>query len=325
MNKEIYESISLLAEYDFPIGGAQRMLSIISKRMNKPVYVLTKNKIIEPIWDINPIPEIPNTSIIFSLVVDKFKLQCFPGKKQIKFCHSGNSLENLVKNKKAKEINWLTHRKRVYGFWKNKGFNIELIEKGYIPYDKGEIEKTQNKKDQGVFISRICPDKAPDLAIDTFGNIPLYIVGSHEFKDYISFLKKSINGKNITFVPPDNGVTVSLETRDNLLKESKILVHCSLGGLHDYLEYSILDGLIFNCIPLCITPDPKQFSVIEKNGMGKVVKTVEEAKMWLPQMLENYPYYVYNSQKFMNQFLKNQDNLWLRWESKLEDICLRLF
>ncbi|MBU4351724.1 MAG: hypothetical protein KJ939_01435 [Nanoarchaeota archaeon] len=300
------------------------MLSIISKRMNKPVYVLTKNKVIGPIWDINPIPEMPKTSVIFSPVVDKFQLQSFLGKKQIKFCHSGNSLDNFVKDKKAKEINWLTHRKRVYEFWKNKGFNIELIEKGYIPYDKREIEKTPYKKDQGIFISRICPDKAPDLAIETFEDVPLYVVGSHEFKDYICFLKKSINGKNINFIPPDNGVAVSLETRDNLLKESKILVHCSLGGMHDYLEYSILDGLIFNCIPLCITPNPEQFIVIEKKGIGKVVKTVEEAKKWLPQILENYGDYVSNLQKFMKQFLKNQDDLWLRWESKLEEICSRL-
>ncbi len=324
MGKKIYDKISLLAEYDFQFGGSQRLLSIIAKRMNKPIYVLTNNKKPHKIWDTYPIPEIPPTTIIFSPVIDRYKLQIIPGKKQIKFCHSGTSLENFVGNRDAKNISWLTHRKRVYEFWKNKGFNIDLIPKGYIPYDKTQIESTYIKKDQGAFISRICPSKCPDLAIQSFKNtgIPLYIAGSHELEDYVTSLKRN-DGADVVFVSPDDGVGIKLETRDNILRESKILVHCSSGGMHDYLEYSILDGLIFNCIPLCVTPEPEQFSVVEEKNFGKVVKNVEEARKALPELLDNYEVYLKRAQDFMNSFIANQDELWLRWESKLEEVCLR--
>lgn len=117
---------------------------------------------------------------------------------------------------------------------------------------------------------------------------------------------------------------ISLRVRDELLKKSKILVHCSSGGMHDYLEYSILDGLIFNCIPLCITSEPSQFSVIEEKGFGKVVRNISEARNALKDMLLNYGSYLEKAQKFMGNFLENQDTLWKRWESKLEEVCSKL-
>ncbi|MDI3543736.1 MAG: hypothetical protein PWQ28_17 [Candidatus Woesearchaeota archaeon] len=325
MDKELYDKISLLAEYDFKWGGAQRMLSAISKRMNKAVYVLTDRKNPEIIWDVVPIPEIPPTEIVFSPVVDKYQLRIIEGKKHIKFCHSGTSLENFSNNQVAKTLPWLTHRERVYQFWRNKGFNIDLIHNGYIPYDKTQIENTPVKKDQGVFISRIHPSKCPELAIKAFQNskVPLYIAGSHEFRNYVESLKKDV-GKKIIFVPPDEGTGLSLKIRDDILRESKILVHCSLGGMHDYLEYSILDGLSFNCIPLCITPEPEQFSIVEKKRIGKVTRTTKEAAELIPEILDNYETYLKNAREFMESFLSNQNKLWARWESKLEEICSKL-
>lgn len=325
MNKEIYEQISLFAEYDFQLGGAQRMLSAISKRMKKPIYVLANKQNPNKIWDITPISEVPPTKIVFSPVVDKYDLMTIPEKKHIKFCHSQDSLENFINNQNAKKLTWLTHRKRVYQFWSNKGFNMHLIPKGYIPYDKIKLESTALKRDQGIFISRIHPSKCPTLAIQSFQNsqVPLYIAGNYEFEKYVASLKENV-GKDIFFVPPEEGKAVSLKTRDNLLKKSKILVHGSSGGMHDYLEYSILDGLIFNCIPLCITSQPEQFSIVEKKRFGKIVRTVKEAKESIPEILDNYEVYLENAQKFMKSFLYNQNDLWLRWESKLEDICFNL-
>lgn len=325
MNPEVYDNLSLLAEYDFPIGGAQRMLATIAKRMNKPIHIITSSTSPKMVWYTPTIPEIPKTDIIFSPVVDRYKLQIIPGKKQIKFCHSGTSLENFLDNPTARGIHWLTHRRRAYEFWRDKGFNIDLIEKGYVPYDKSQLELTPTKKDQGVFISRICPSKHPDWAMQSFQStgIPLYLVGSHELGDYVLLLKAN-RGTDVLFVAPDEGTEVSLDVRDRILRESKILVHCSSGGMHDYLEYSILDGLIFNCVPLCITPDVGQFSIVEERNFGKVVKSVEEAKMILPELLDNYGFYLQNAQHFMRSFLGNQEELWSRWVSKLEDACLKI-
>ena len=147
---------------------------------------------------------------------------------------------------------------------------------------------------------------------------------SIEFEDYVSELKRNSDSKYITFIPPDEEIGVSLKVRDELLKKSKVLVHCSRGGLHDYLEYSILDGLVFNCIPLCITSDPSQFSIVEQKRIGRVVENISEAKSALIDVLMNYESYLVNAQEFMRDFLKKQDALWLRWESTLEKICLRL-
>ncbi|HOT85710.1 MAG TPA: hypothetical protein PLA55_01165 [Candidatus Pacearchaeota archaeon] len=325
MDKQFYEEISLLAEYDCQFGGAQRMLSTISRRMKKPVYILNSKKNPARIWDITPIPEIPPTKIVFSPVVDRYNLQILNQKKHIKFCHSGTSLENFAEHPFARGLQWLTHRERVYHFWKSRGFNIDLVPKGYIPYDMDSIEVNLKKKDQGIFISRIHHSKRPDWAISSFQNagIPLFIAGSHELRDYVNLLKKDV-GQDVTFIPPDEGEGVNLNTRDDILRESKILVHCSSGGLHDYLEYSILDGLRFNCIPLCITPQVDQFSIIEERNIGKVIKSADEATEVIADIISNYDFYQRNAQKFMTSFINNQSELWSRWESKLEELCSKL-
>src|SRR3989344_2983833 len=302
MNPIVYDNLALMAEYEFRFGGSQRLLSAVSKRLKKEVYIIGNNKNPDPIWDIKPIYGIPEEPIIFSIVVDKYKLRTFYRKEHIKFCHSGTSLENFVDNIQAKEINWLTHRKRVYDFWNLKGFNIDLIRNGYIVYDKLKLEETPSKRDQGIFISRICPDKCPDIAIDVFQNtgIPLYLAGNNELVEYVSFLKDEPKGEDIIFVPPNINLEIDLITRDRLLAESKVLVHCSNGGIHDYLEYSILDGLIFNCIPLCITKDIDQFSIINEKCFGRVVNNIEEAENALKDIIDNYEYYVIQSRIFMN-------------------------
>lgn len=315
-----------MAEYDFTFGGAQRLLSIIAKRMSKPIYVLSEHAQRMPVWDIEPIRGIPETDIIFSPVVDKYEFQIIPAKHQIKFCHSGLSLKNFINNADAKKTKWLTHRHRVCQFWKQQGFDIDLIPDGYIPYDGKKLEITNSKQDQGVFISRICPEKGPEHAIAAFekAGIPLIIAGNNEFNDYVSQTSRLAKSRQTRFIPPDAGTGVSLKTRDEFLRASKIVVHCSSGGMHDYLEYSLLDGLLFNCIPLCITSEPEQFAIISENGFGEVVTNHDEAAQRLPKIIAEYELYLKKAQAFMLDFLKNQDRLWDRWESKLEEICSRM-
>jgi len=327
MKKEIYKDLALIAEYNFPFGGAQRMLSIIAKRMGKPIYLPTKEKIIYPVWDIIPINELPKEKIIFSPVVDKYNFQILKNKNQIKFAHSKTSLENFIQIEEAKKIPWLTHRERAYKYWKSQNFNIHLIPRGYIPFDKTKIEYTPNKEDSSVFISRICEDKSPDLAaiVSQKSGIPLSIVGSWEFKEYVRSLIKKYSSNTINFIEPDEKFGISSDKRDSFLKKSKVLIHCSKGNYHDYLEYSILDGLTYNCIPLCITPDKYQFSVIEKKGMGIVVNNIEDANKGIKKIIENYNFYLANAQEYMKHFFENQDNLWKRWEAAIEEIVLNQF
>lgn len=111
---------------------------------------------------------------------------------------------------------------------------------------------------------------------------------------------------------------VSEKEKRKLLEKAKILIHCSEGGLRDYFEYSILDGLSYGCIPLCITSDKKQFEIIEKEQIGKVSLNLDEAKKNLEIILENYDFYLNNLYSFMEKFISEQDKLWERWESSLE-------
>ena len=39
MKKYALKDVALIAEYNFTLGGAQRMLAAISKRMKKPIYL----------------------------------------------------------------------------------------------------------------------------------------------------------------------------------------------------------------------------------------------------------------------------------------------
>lgn len=327
MKKEIYDNLALMVEYEFTLGGSQRMLSTIAKRMEKPVYVLSSNKNPRPVWDIKPKNDFSKEKIVFSPVVDRYKFQKLKGKNQIKFAHSGTSLENFVDNIDAKKTPWLTHRKRAYEYWNDKGFNIHLIPRGYIPFDKKELQINQFKENTSAFISRICPEKLPEMAaeISNSTDIPLYIAGSWEFRDYVEKIKEKNESENVRFVKPDRGIGVSLDLQDNILKKSKVLIHGSNGFFHDYLEYSILDGLVYGCVPLCITPDKKQFSVIEDKNMGRVVKNKGEAKEALKDLISNYDFYLENSKNYMKNFLNNQESLWKRWESSIENIVLTQF
>ncbi len=325
LSKEVYDNLSIYAEYDSQLGGAQRMTSIISKKLNKPVYLNEKKFDNSLIWDISPIEGVPPTKIVFIPIVDKYQFQELRNRNQIKFCHSGNSLKNFIENPKAKITPWLTHRERVNDYYKSRGFNINLIEGGYIPFDL-RLKKNLIKKDFSLFISRIVEDKKPKLAIDFAKKteFPLIIAGSWEFQDYVSKLKEN-EGENIKFIPPDSGLGISEKEKRKLLEEARILIHCSDGGLRDYFEYSILDGLSYGCIPLCITSDKKQFEIIEKEKIGKVSSNLYEAKKNLNIILENYELYLKNVYSFMEKFIEDQDKLWQRWESSLEKVVKENF
>ena len=121
-------------------------------------------------------------------------------------------------------------------------------------------------------------------------------------------------GKRITMA----GVSESL--KNELLSKTKILIHCSNGGLHDYLEYSILDGLTHGCVPLCVTSDSKQYSVIEENNIGRVVSNEKEGAIAIGEIIKNYEVYMDNISIFMNNFFKSQNRLWKRWENTFEKI-----
>jgi len=327
MKKYGLKDIALVAEYNFTLGGAQRMLSIISKKMKKPIYLpFFKGKPL-PVWGIKPSVKIPKEPIWFSGVVDRYDFKKFPEKKHIKFCHSGTSLENFGRDKKDKDVVWLTHRKRAKQFWKKKGFNIELIPKGYIPYDKKMMKIIPDKDDSAVFISRIWEGKMPDVAarVCERAKIPLKIAGSWEFKKYANELMKTYSSNFVKFVKPKKSMGISEQLKEKLLSKAKILIHTSKGGLHDYLEYSILDGLTYGCIPLCITKDLKQFSVIEEKKMGIIVSSEKKGVEAVKRILDNYDYYLKNSKIFMDNFFKSQDTLWKRWEKTLLRVSNKYF
>ena len=123
MKKYALKDVALIAEYNFTLGGAQRMLAAISKRMKKPIYMpFSKDKPLL-VWDIKPLVKIPKEPVWFSGVVDRYTFREFPGKKHIKFCHSGTSLENFEKNKRAKEIPWIL----IDGGLKNIGKRRDLV------------------------------------------------------------------------------------------------------------------------------------------------------------------------------------------------------
>lgn len=321
------KDIALITEYNFTIGGAQRMLSIISKKMKKPIYLpFFKGKPL-PVWNIKPLVKIPKEPIWFSGVVDRYDFKKFPGKKHIKFCHSGTSLENFEKYKKTKDVVWITHRKRAKEHWKKKGFNIELIPKGYIPYDKKRMKIIPNKNNSAVFISRIWGGKMPDVAarVCERAKVSLKIAGSWEFKEYANKLMKTHSSNFVNFIKPKKSMGISEQLKEKLLSKARILIHTSAGGLHDYLEYSILDGLTYGCIPLCITKDPKQFSLVEKKKIGIVVSNEKEGAKAIKRILNNYDYYLENSKKFMDNFFKSQDKLWKRWEKTLLQVSNKYF
>ncbi|MBT6735035.1 tyrosine-type recombinase/integrase [Candidatus Woesearchaeota archaeon] len=137
----------------------------------------------------------------------------------------------------------------------------------------------------------------------------------HKFESPLFYSMGPRNkGQRITMA----GVSESL--KNELLSKTKILIHCSNGGLHDYLEYSILDGLTHGCVPLCVTSDSKQYSVIEENNIGRVVSNEKEGAIAIGEIIKNYEVYMDNISIFMNNFFKSQNRLWKRWENTFEKI-----
>ncbi len=319
--------IALIAEYNWNFGGSQRTLRILSDILRKPIYAPFKrdnNELI--IWNKRGIYGIPKEDIVLSIVVDKYNLNIIPNKINIKFCHSISTISNYYK--KAKNVIFLTHRKRVYEYYKKKGLEIYLIPNGYTLYDKCDIKIAPDKKENMIiFISRINPDKFPvDLAKEFKKlNQKIVILCSRENTYYANNIFNILKGqKNVIIENPDLGFCFSEEKKFNLLSRSKILIHYSDGNYKDYLEYSLLDGMMTGNVPLCICNDKKQFDIIKTRKLGVVVRDISDLDKGIKEIYQKYNFYLNNIIDFMNHFIKDQPLLVSRWINTLKKI-LKLF
>ena len=131
-------------------------------------------------------------------------------------------------------------------------------------------------------ISRIERDNRIEIPIDVANrcSMKLSIVGTNKDHRYLEGLKK-ISGPNIEFLGE-----IREPNKISVLKRAKILLHATDGKFRDYLDYSILDGMAYGCVPLCITPDAKQFEEISTRGLGMVVNTSLEAISAVHEILD---------------------------------------
>lgn len=314
-----FSQLALAIEYPWRYGGSQRLASILAKKLKKRLYLISegKHKKITLCWDIRPLRKIPKEKIIFSIVVNKYFPVLIPGKCHIKFLHSAGTIEFLKNCNSIKDFYWITHRKRVYEYGKELGLRVYIIPDGYILYDKQSLPKIdiENKKDIGISVSRIDSlEKIRVLAqISKSTKLPVYIIGSPSNKEYSHHINNL--PRTVSFFGK-----ISEKQKSKLLKECKILIHYSKGKLRDYLEYSILDGMLYGCIPVCISPDPKQFNILEEKNIGKNVSNLADVKKAIEEILSNYSFYYKNVRKFMEKFIKKQPLMFKRWKKTLEII-----
>ena len=322
----LLNKIAISAECSCRYGGAQRLTANYAKCTNKDVYQLDKNWTFTKIWDRKVINQIPNEEIIFSIVVNKHNLQLYKNKKHIKFLHSFNSFPFTTKSSKILEFPWITHRNRTYEKLMDMGLNAYLIDDGYILYDDNFTEYSlEQKENQACFVSRIEEDKKPEWAALAAkkAQIPVIFAGAQRFsKDYIN-LKKRFPNFQIYKAELDRGISEDIKV--SILKKSKILLHCSKGNLRDYLEYAILDGMLYGSIPICITPDKEQFKIIEELELGFVTSSPLEASKKIKEVLKNYDYYYKNTKEFMGVFLKKQEKILKNWNATIERIIKENF
>lgn len=317
---DFWEDVALVAEYPYQFGGAQRLLATLAKKLDKEIYLLDTDASEALIWDQRATLGLPPEEIALSVVVDGREFRRLPSKRNVKICHSKASLERHAEKEAARATTWLTHRERPYRYWKQRGFDITLVPDGYIPYDHERLKYRSNKKDQAVFISRISEEKRPRSACEAAQStdIPLVMAGSWDATELVRELRSDYPA--VHFPEPQQNRHVSLNQRNGFLEESKLLVHGSTGGMRDYLEYAILDGMLYGCVPVCITPDEDQFSIVRSRGLGKVVRDEDSLSEAMNHALNNYHEHLENVKDFMREFLAEQPSLMRRWEATLREV-----
>lgn len=311
------DDVALIAEYEWRFGGAQRLLSIMSEYWGKPIF-LSKQKKSEDglIWSSKYLEGLPSNDVYFSIVVDKYELQTFKDKLNIKFCHSLGTIENHLDNLNLNKIDFVTHRQRVFEEYKKKNINISYISDGYIPYDKIDSCIDFKKNSKGLIsISRLCPDRMPLELVKKISELQVQtvLIGSSEDKEYIEKIRKKIKNQPIQIIAPDELGGVSEKLKDYYLLNSPVMLHYSKGGSRDYLEYAILDGFIFGTVPICITGDKSQFNFINQNKLGLVIDLNSDIKSAYDEIMSQRENYVRRIDAFIKTFLKNQNELKERW------------
>ena len=303
-------NLALAVEDASQYGGAQRLAAILSKRFGLPLHCISKSENGKMCWDTRLDNSVPDEPVVFSITVDRYnKPIVLKSKFQIKFMHSMGTIA-FKKDQKPilKRFVWVTHRKRVYDQAKKMGFRIYLVKNGYIPYDYKKSPKLNLKKKENklISISRISKEKGIEKAIQLSKCIsyPITIAGYNKDSKYF---KKVEDMASLFGVSVSGKITEGQKIK--LLERSKILLNTTSGGYRDYLEYSILDGMLYGCIPLCITSDVKQFDIINKKKLGIVISDASRAGEATERILENYGMYYRNCRSFMKKFIGNQPKM----------------
>ena len=303
-------NLALAVEDNSEYGGAQRLAAILSKQFKSPLYCISKAKNGKMCWDTKLYNLIPKEPVVFSITVDRYNEPIvLKSKHQIKFMHSMGTIE-FKENQKPilKKFVWITHRKRVYNQAKKMGFKVYFIKNGYIPYDYKTNPDIDFKKKKNVLlsISRISKEKGIKKAIklSRYVSYPITIVGYNKDSEYFKKMKDLASTFGINIFGK-----ITEEQKIKLLERSKILINTTSGGYRDYLEYSILDGMLYGCIPLCITNDVKQFNIINEKKLGIVVSDMLSARRAVDEILKNYDIYYKNCKLFMEDFIKNQPKI----------------
>lgn len=306
------DNVDLTLEHDFRYGGAQRLASIIAKKLNKKLYYIGRGTHKLLCWDTKVNNKVPAKKYLLSLSVDKTTPITINGKVHIKFMHSFETIKVLNRFESAKNFIWITHRQRVYESARRLGYKVHLVPDGFILYDyKPHFETSlmNEKNDLLISISRIDRDNRIELPIKAANAclMPMSIIGTNKDHKYLDELKAIANDK-IEFL----GETTETE-KVEALKKAKILLHATDGKFRDYLDYSMLDGMSYGCVPLCITPDKKQFEEIDRLGLGSVVGTHQEAVGAIKQIIDDYGYFQNNIKEFMGKFVRGQEGMLKRY------------
>lgn len=327
MKGKCLSHLALCIEYEHRYGGAQRLASILSKKLKKPLHFIGKGSCKIRCWDIKPINKIPSEKILLSIVVNKFTPISIHGKIHLKFMHSAGTIEYLLRRKDIKDYIWITHRKRVYKYGKSLGLKIYLVKNGYILYDKNKLPTVdlKGKKETLCSISRISQSKKILEIINTVKKVslPLYLIGSIDSLDfsYSRVVEKLIRKSRF---PIHYFINISERMKEKILLKCKVLLHFSEGKLRDHFEYSILDAMLFGVVPVCFTPDEKQFEIIKRRKLGLVVNELSEVPIAIETAIREYEYFFNQDRKFMKEFITKQPTIFKSYLSTLKKIIKKL-
>lgn len=316
--------VALVAEYPWRYGGSQRLLDILARAWGKPIHLLPPA---QPslVWNTTPTVGIPDEPVLLSIVVDGFQPRLVPGKKHIKFCHSRSTINRYWDHPRLNDVEFLTHRPRVRDHYRRRGLSISCVPDGYIPYDCiRPVEPAVKAEVSCCITSRLSPDKVPLALVAALNELPYvtYLVGSQEDRTYANDVRATVGrSRRVTVVEPDErGGGISEALQADYLRRSKVLLHHAIDGLKDQLEYSILDGLVAGAVPVCVTPDPAQFDLIEAQRIGRVVADLERLPGAIEDALSGYEAYRGAAVGFMADFASDQPAMLQRWRRTVETL-----